>query len=167
MAKCIVKGCNKNYFARKMCRSHYRQQPDVKAKELEYQQNYRKTKKGKETVKRWNDNKGKISVKDYQQSFKARFNTAKKRAKKRNLEWNLTLEEYKSLLIPNMCHYCEAPVSVYGVGLDRLDNEKGYVWGNVEPCCAGCNKLKSDLLTHSEMLWVVDILKSKRGEKIW
>jgi hypothetical protein len=30
-------------------------------------------------------------------------------------------------------------------GLDRIDSSQGYIQGNVVPCCAGCNAMKSKL----------------------
>lgn len=68
-----------------------------------------------------------------------------------SLEWHLTLDEYKTLVTSD-CFYCGAPPSQKpkGVlvehlkrnGIDRKDNETGYVWDNCVPCCASCNREK-------------------------
>jgi len=31
-----------------------------------------------------------------------------------------------------------------GFGIDRIDNSKGYIEGNMVPCCKICNWMKSD-----------------------
>lgn len=41
------------------------------------------------------------------------------------------------------CHYCAGPIDT--VGLDRVDNSRGYERGNVVPCCQTCNLMKRDL----------------------
>lgn len=38
-----------------------------------------------------------------------------------------------------------------GIGLDRLDNAKGYEPGNVVSCCSECNIARSDNFTPEEM----------------
>lgn len=47
------------------------------------------------------------------------------------------------------CAYCGAlpSMSSYKIvcnGIDRIDSSKGYIIGNVTPCCKWCNKAKSD-----------------------
>jgi hypothetical protein len=76
----------------------------------------------------------------------------KTNAKKRDLEWSLTDDEFYGLT-REPCHYCGAPPMqvqktqatsddyVYN-GVDRLDNAMGYVVGNVVPCCGVCNRMK-------------------------
>ena len=34
-------------------------------------------------------------------------------------------------------------------GLDRLNNDKVYKFGNVVPCCAQCNYMKKDINIHT------------------
>lgn len=40
------------------------------------------------------------------------------------------------------CYYCR--VIKKEVGIDRIDNTKGYISGNCIPCCWDCNRLKSN-----------------------
>jgi len=87
-----------------------------------------------------------------QRSPKRRFTEAKHTAKKREIIWDLTLEEYSALItIP--CHYCEnklgQPVK-RSIGLDRLDSNKGYEPNNVVSCCYVCNCIKNEFLTPEE-----------------
>ena len=62
-------------------------------------------------------------------------------AKNRNLEFLLTKEE-AYLLFNAQCYYCGKQ---YCLGIDRLDNSKGYTKENSVPCCGCCNKMKMDL----------------------
>lgn len=51
-------------------------------------------------------------------------------------------------------------------GLDRVDSGKGYVLDNVQPCCAMCNKLKSDLEETDFLNHIARIVVHLRGEGI-
>lgn len=62
--------------------------------------------------------------------------------------------EYKALIAGN-CAYCGAlptnwtkwedgPAIQYN-GVDRVDNERGYLFDNLVPCCKLCNQFKSKL----------------------
>jgi len=77
----------------------------------------------------------------------------KRGAKKRDLSFELTEEEFVSLT-KQSCYYCSIkPVQVYHPGqcngdfiyngIDRIDNNKGYTLDNVVPCCGICNGMKS------------------------
>lgn len=61
-------------------------------------------------------------------------------AKKRDLPYRLTREQFMSFW-QKPCTYCGDAIET--VGLDRIDNAKGYVIGNVTPCCGTCNAMKS------------------------
>ena len=67
------------------------------------------------------------------------------RAERDGIELNL-LEEDIVGLIQQACHYCGcAPVWPAVVGIDRKDNNQGYVYGNCLPCCSQCNYMKGTL----------------------
>lgn len=90
-------------------------------------------------------------------SGKASFNVVYKTyvysAKKRELEFTLTKEQFKHLTTQN-CLYCGAEPSrekthknangsyTYN-GIDRVDNSQGYTAANCVPCCRSCNVAKS------------------------
>lgn len=74
-------------------------------------------------------------------------------------EWTITEEEYTSL-IGNPCAIHGEKTSEWGIGLDRIDSSKGYVPGNVQPCCKECNRIKSDKYTTEETkVMVLALLK--------
>lgn len=78
-----------------------------------------------------------------------------KSSKARNLVFEISRESFKEIASKN-CHYCNEPppYKTYkmcekngGVnyhGLDRVDNNVGYVISNVVPCCEQCNRTKLD-----------------------
>lgn len=90
------------------------------------------------------------------------FNVYRQRARATGREFHLSLPQLKFVsLLP--CVYCgkepdnllRRKYVVDGVldyppemeirysGLDRIDSEKGYILGNILPCCWQCNKIKS------------------------
>ena len=76
----------------------------------------------------------------------------KRNAKIRKIEFKLTKDELKSIIIKD-CYYCGALPSVYN-GIDRLDNSKGYVLDNCVPCCFNCNWAKSDMTVEQFKNWI-------------
>lgn len=76
-------------------------------------------------------------------------------AKQRSVEWNLSEEDFKSI-IKDDCHYCgESPSRHQSVsyredyelvnGIDRVDSSRGYTIDNCVPCCNTCNLMKNVL----------------------
>jgi len=64
-----------------------------------------------------------------------RFKFISKLAAQQGKSWELSEEEWKAI-IAMPCRYCKLPNDVkVGAGMDRLDNSKGYVRGNVVSCC--------------------------------
>lgn len=88
---------------------------------------------------------------------KDKFSDYKVKAKQRGVEWNLSFEEFLSI-VKQDCYYCgEAPSNVNRLpkkdwaedfvysGIDRYNNDIGYEAGNVLPCCKYCNYMKREL----------------------
>jgi len=79
--------------------------------------------------------------------------TYKNSAKIRKLEFNLSYERFRSL-ISGSCKYCGTynsnerkinrivPQILRYNGIDRVDNQVGYIEGNVVSCCKTCNFMK-------------------------
>jgi len=85
---------------------------------------------------------------DYNKERKANilshYNEYLKGAIKKNLQFELDANEFESL-VNSHCHYCDDYHEERVIGIDRIDSSKGYLMNNVVPCCAICNRMKSDL----------------------
>jgi len=61
----------------------------------------------------------------------------------------MTFEEYLAI-IKKDCWFCGiTPIGANGMGIDRIDNNKGHVSGNIQPCCFVCNGMRSKLTVES------------------
>lgn len=95
-------------------------------------------------------------------------------AKKRNLEWSLTPDEFECIIVQD-CHYCgQQPAQKQNVykkygrsgtswideadtyvnGIDRTDNTKGYTKINCVPCCSQCNYAKRSTHKNDFLNWI-------------
>jgi hypothetical protein len=86
------------------------------------------------------------------------------RAKKQNLECNLNLDEYVGL-ISEPCFYCNYEFGqkvLYGTGLDRLNNDLGYVHNNCVSCCRDCNMIRGDYLSPEETKLLISLVLDMR-----
>lgn len=98
--------------------------------------------------------KKEITEKQYEYNKKPenRFKKGIRQAKIRGIEWKISLEDYLGLILKK-CFYDGADISnEMGCGLDRIDNQKGYFIENVVQCCGNCNIIRSNRLTHEEMI---------------
>lgn len=96
---------------------------------------------------------GKEYAKEARKSLRKRYSTAKRwnTTHRKDMdgilnlkEWTLTFDEFQAIVSCN-CYYCNRSIAdETGSGLDRIDNSKGYVPGNVNPCCADCNRRRGD-----------------------
>jgi len=98
----------------------------------------------------------------------------KSSAKRRNKEFNLTRKQVATLTqMP--CTYCGSPPSnmrtsargqfIYQ-GLDRVDNERGYVIDNVTPCCKNCNLMKRKMSRDDFIGHLTKIINHINGQEI-
>jgi len=124
---------------------------------------YGKTLKCKTDRKRYSQSlKGRAAIDRYFKTLHARFLIGKRNAKQRHKIYMLSFKEYKSL-IADPCVYCGCKIET-GHGLDRMDNKKGYIFGNVVSCCGNCNRHKSFDWTYEEMqAAALAVCKLKRG----
>jgi len=71
------------------------------------------------------------------------FQRAKDSAKKRNIGFELTKEEFNEI-VQRSCYLCGKENSLYHQnGIDRINSELSYNGGNCESCCASCNYMKN------------------------
>lgn len=101
----------------------------------------------------------------YDRSFQGRYRRGKARAKKRNIPWTLSLDEYVKIVFEARCEYCEEKLPETGFGLDRKNDSQGYHPENVVPCCTECNLAKHKHYTYGEMKVVAQVVKALRGFK--
>jgi len=103
------------------------------------------------------------------------YATYVKGAKNRGIEFGLTKERVVEL-IEKDCFYCGKPPSnikklqsttedySYN-GIDRVDNQKGYVEGNVVSCCIQCNASKKDLPLEEFYKWIINVYDKLKENK--
>ena len=104
---------------------------------------------------------------EYSVKINSRWKSAKSAAKRRKISFSFSLEEYTKAIEPE-CYYCNGEFntpSKCGVGLDRLDNSKGYDIENVVSCCTTCNYLRGDILSPEETKVAVQAILKFRKEQ--
>jgi hypothetical protein len=70
------------------------------------------------------------------------FKYYKRGAKDRDLVFEITIEDINNFW-QKPCDYCGDTIEK--VGLDRVDNTKGYFLENLVPCCKKCNYMKTNM----------------------
>lgn len=125
-----------------------------------YQKEYRETHKisNAEYQKRYRE-KNKDKLTEYKKSPKIRYKIYKRNAEKRNLDFNLSENEFFEIsTLP--CAYCGGYSDTYNDewfnGIDRIDSNFGYSKNNIVPCCAICNRMKMDLNVND---WINQMIK--------
>ena len=87
----------------------------------------------------------------------ASYTEYKNRASKKNLDFALSQDEYLSLITQD-CYLCgKNSNSQHLNGIDRIDNNKGYMMDNVKPCCANCNYMKKNYILEDLFNKFIDI----------
>jgi hypothetical protein len=108
-------------------------------------------------------------------TFRAVLKTYKWSAKQRGISFKLTEEKFKELTQGN-CEYCGTQPSfikerngrtaykgkpyVYN-GIDRVDNDKGYVSDNCVPCCRICNIAKGEMTVKEFLDWIKKVYENR------
>lgn len=103
-----------------------------------------------------NQDAEKARIKVYRSTLSGKITQWKSGAKRRGIDWEVTAVDIEQL--PPVCHYTGLELTM-DVGerntfsIDRLDSSRGYVRGNIVPCCAPINKMKLDLKTEDFLSW--------------
>lgn len=96
-------------------------------------------------------------------------------AKKRNLKFDLTEEDF-DMLVTGDCVYCgsQTPATqkgqgktsgdFYYTGIDRVDSNEGYVKYNCVSCCWLCNNMKGKLDAETFMKHIQKIYNQNKGK---
>lgn len=122
-------------------------------------------KKNRERAKQWaksNPDKVKINKTRYRLRHPERYmlKAARDNSKAKNLEFNLEEQDIK---IPSVCPVFKVPFqhgTDYAASIDRIDNTKGYVKGNIQIISRLANSVKRNL-SHDQLVQFAQwILKS-------
>jgi len=108
--------------------------------------------------------------------FNHTYNSYIKRAKRDGIEFCLSKELFSDVTSLS-CYYCGKPPRNYITnvfrngfyahnGIDRLDNSKGYVLGNIVPCCSDCNFMKHIRSEQEFLLWVKKIHNYQKEKNV-
>lgn len=105
-----------------------------------------------------------------------RYITYRSNAKNRNISFNLSIAEFKSIAEKD-CYICGQPPSqickaVHGRttswtynGIDRIDNTKGYFIENCKACCWDCNFSKNKRSVNELLKWVIRVYEFQKGKR--
>lgn len=110
-----------------------------------------------------------------QAAFNDLYRKYQKSARRRNKSFDLTKAEFRNLTSSD-CAYCGAPPSQRAgasffkrgkryrlngeytyTGVDRVDNDKGYILSNSAPCCDTCNRAKLCMSLEQFSEWVARV----------
>lgn len=102
-------------------------------------------------------------------SIRRLITTYKSNARRRGLDWCLSEGKCAALFCAG-CYYCGSePKSkllgysrsvFYYNGIDRVDNDKGYVESNCVSCCCICNKAKLTMTIDQFVEWIVSAYRN-------
>lgn len=79
---------------------------------------------------------------EYYWTLTSQYHSYLKNAKKKNNEFLLSKDDCKQFY-NTICKYCNTEYK--GLGIDRVNNQIGYILSNCVPCCKICNWMKRDL----------------------
>lgn len=100
-------------------------------------------------------------------AFRALYRATEFNAYYRKIGWNLT-EEFFRWITQQPCHYCGTePYQIYQPtrksggymfnGIDRVNNDVGYIESNCVPCCGVCNYMKSATPVNDFRDWIIQV----------
>lgn len=103
------------------------------------------------------------------------YNNYKCGSKRRNLSFNLTLDQFKDIIFEN-CIYCGKKPStlrdhpkcygfIYYNGIDRKGNNIGYELNNCLTCCDMCNRGKHASSYEEWMKHLNNLVEYRKGKK--
>jgi hypothetical protein len=84
----------------------------------------------------------------------------RRNAKVREQAWELSNPQAE-IILHGPCEYCGKKPAL---GIDRVDNDRGYILGNVTPCCRRCNQAKNDMTFDEFRNWITKVYRYFVGE---
>lgn len=82
--------------------------------------------------------KVKAEYRKHSKTTKGYYTSYKAGAKRRGYDFELEFKDFV-LIMESNCQYCDTPKAM---GVDRVENEIGYLKSNCVPCCTHCNRMK-------------------------
>lgn len=87
-----------------------------------------------------------------------KFSYYKQQAKNRKIKFDIDYSYFIKFWQKN-CKYCGSTIDT--VGLDRINNNLGYIEGNINSCCWTCNSMKKDKSVDEFLMKCFNILENK------
>jgi hypothetical protein len=95
---------------------------------------------------------------------------ARGRAKRKNIEFNL---EVSKIYVPTVCPYLKVPFIIgkkgnyeYTYSIDRIDNSKGYIQGNVELITKKANLMKNSATKKELINFAIEVILRNKDNDI-
>lgn len=88
--------------------------------------------------------------------IKKQFREKVKNSLTRGYNFELTLEQFANLIINN-CYYCNNINKKGFNGIDRMDNNIGYLIENCVPSCSICNYMKGSKSKEDYLKYIKDL----------
>lgn len=153
--------------------SYYCIECESKRKKKRYKENEDIRKTAKNNYQKWyqnNKHKQQESAQRYRRKYPERilFYMAKDRSKNKNIEFNIEIEDIK---IPEYCPILNIKLKNGRIenkekspSLDKIDNSKGYIKGNIRVISLLANQMKSIANREQLELFSKNIIKYMDGE---
>ncbi len=149
---------------RKKYMAEYRSRPEYRSAKARYRATWLATSKGKVYQANYRKTSNGIKkLRQYNQEPKTIFRRYAAGARRRGLDFGLSYEQFMSFW-QKPCHYCGMPIKT--IGLDRMDNEKGYVEGNVVSCCITHNRMKMGMTPMGFVMACAEVINHFRMSAI-
>ena len=88
---------------------------------------------------------GRYFTEEFCDTNAASYTRYKTRADNKSLPFELTKDEY-DIIVNSQCYLCgRKSYEKYKNGIDRIDNNLGYIMSSVKSCCGSCNFIKKDM----------------------
>lgn len=109
-------------------------------------------------------------------SLKSLYRSYKFEAKYRDLDFDLSLDEF-SIMTKQNCFYCgiipskltrykQANGQYTYNGVDRVDNSRGYYVDNCVACCETCNRAKRTMSVDEFYSWIDRVFRNKQLKEL-
>lgn len=116
---------------------------------------------------RWagkNPDRKREHIRTYSRTLKGKIARLRSTAKARGHAFDLSVPELQALS-QQPCFYCGGALPETHLGLDRIDNDLGYVSGNVLPCCTDCNLHRGATWTVNEAKVAIEAVRRFRKKQ--